>query len=269
VVSSETVDRVAVELCVDHVGGSAIAERSGVDRVELCAELSVGGVTPSSGLVALYIQRLSRAGIQVLIRPRAGCFVYDDDEIEVMERDLRAMAELGAGSECELGFVFGALDATGRVERDQTRRLVEAAEGAPCTFHRAVDSTKDLDRSVETLVEIGLTRVLSSGGAPSALEGSTRLAGLVARFGSEIAVMAGGRIRGEHLLELLTRSSVSEIHLGPTLLCRRVEVGVGAELPLLAPIPSAGEVRLTDVTAVASVMAVIDQCHARRAGGDS
>lgn len=268
-VRAGAVGGIAVELCVDHVGGAAIAERTGVERVEVCGELSTGGLTPSQGLVTFYLERLSSAGVQVLIRPRAGCFVYDDDELDVMERDVRAMARLGAGSACELGFVFGALNAAGWVARDQVARLVEAAAGAPCTFHRAVDLTRDLERSVESLIEIGCTRVLSSGAAPSALEGSARLAGLVARFEGAITVMAGGRVRSDHVLELLTRSRVTEIHLGPTVVLQRVELVEDGELPLQAPMPSTGEVRLTDATAVASVMATLEQRRARRAGADS
>ena len=114
------------------------------------------------------------------------------------------------------GIVIGPLTAAAEVDASQTRVLVDAAAGLPVTFHRAFDHTRDLGRSAEALMALGVTRVLTSGGAPSALQGVSEIASLVKRVGGALSVMAGGGVREEHVQELVHRSGVAEVHVRGT-----------------------------------------------------
>ena len=125
-----------------------------------------------------------------------------------MRRDVRAARELGAA-----GVVAGALRRDGRVDADATARLVEAAGPLPVTFHRAVDLAPDLAEALETLASLGVRRVLTAGGAPTALEGADALAALVRQAGDRVAILAGGSIREAHAAELVRRTGVRELHV--------------------------------------------------------
>lgn len=205
---------ILVEACVDTVESALAAERGGAGRLELCAALHDAGTTPSAGLIAAVRARV-RLPVFVIIRPRGGGFVYDDAELDVMRRDIDATRALGAD-----GLVLGALQPDRRVDERRTRAFVAAAQGLPVTFHRAFDLAPDLDEALETLVACGVTRVLTSGGAQTALEGADTIASLVARAGERLHVLAGGGIREAHARELVARSGVREIHVRGTRLAR-------------------------------------------------
>jgi copper homeostasis protein len=198
---------VRVEVCADTVGDALAAGRAGARRVELCAELSAGGLTPSAGALA-ELRARSPLEIVVLIRPRGGDFVYGSDELAVMRRDLLLAQELGAN-----GVALGALRADWTLAREELARLVELARPLPATLHRCFDLTRDLDEALEAAVELGFARVLSSGGAESAWAGRARLAALAARAAGRIAVVAAGGIRSQHARELVAHCGVDEIHL--------------------------------------------------------
>lgn len=194
-----------VEAAVDTLDSIAVAERAGVGRIELCAALSEGGVTPSTGFIAAAVAR--RLPVVAIIRPRAGNFVYPRAEIDVMLSDIEAAGSLGAQ-----GVAVGALKQTGEIDLDAMRRMVAAAGSLPVTFHRAFDSTPDLPIALDQLIGLGVTRVLTSGGAPTALEGANAIAHLVDRAAGRITVMAGGRIREDNVREVVTRTGVAEVH---------------------------------------------------------
>jgi copper homeostasis protein len=215
--------RVAIEICVGDVESAIAAEVGGADRVELCDNLAVGGTTPSAGTIAEACRWLS-VPVHVLIRPRAGDFVYSDCERAVMRHDIEAAKALGAA-----GVVLGALTAEGTIDRDQTAALLALARPLSVTFHRAVDQARDLPEALEALVALGVDRVLTAGGRPTAREGLETLRDLVDRAGERIAIMAGGRLSLEDLELVVPHSGVREVHLGSAV--SRMVPGAAAPAP--------------------------------------
>jgi len=195
-----------VEAAVETLDSALAAERAGADRIELCENLSDGGTTPDGELVAAIVARI-RLPVFVLIRPRAGDFVYSAGEFDVMIRDIELTRTMGIA-----GIVAGALEASGRVDVKRTRSLVKAAGGLPVTFHRAIDSTADLPAALDDAIEAGVTRVLTSGGALSAREGMRVIAALVLQARERVSIIAGGGIREHNVREVIARTGAHEIH---------------------------------------------------------
>ena len=195
-----------VEAAVETLDSALAAERAGADRIELCANLSDGGTTPSAGLIAAVAER-AQLPVVVLIRPRGGSFVYSDDEIDAMIRDIELAGTMGIA-----GIVTGAITSDGRIDVERTRTLVKAAAGLPVTFHRAFDSAANLPDALEQLIDLGVSRVLTSGGAATALEGASVIAALVDQARERIAIMAGGGIREHNVREVIARTGVREVH---------------------------------------------------------
>ena len=166
-------EAVRLEICCGSLDDALSAQEGGADRVELCAALCVGGLTPSLGTLLEVKARLA-IPVMVMIRPRAAGFHYHEREIAVMERDVTAALETGAE-----GVVFGVLGADGSVDEPACRRLRDAARDREAVFHRAFDVTPDPFRTLEHLVDLGFTRVLTSGGGRSALEGASTVRRLV------------------------------------------------------------------------------------------
>jgi copper homeostasis protein len=195
-----------VEAAVETLDSALAAERAGADRIELCENLSDGGTTPRTKLIAAVAETM-RLPVFVLIRPRAGDFVYSDDEFDQMIGDTELAGRLGIA-----GIVTGVLTPDGRVDVERTRTLVEAAAGLPVTFHRAIDSAVDLLAALENAIEVGASRVLTSGGAATAVEGVDLIAALVAEAGERITVIAGGGIREANVRDVIARTGVREVH---------------------------------------------------------
>ncbi len=168
-----------------------IAREVGAARVELATALALGGLTPSPATLELAVDAAGADGpeVHVLVRPRAGGFHYDADELAVAERDVRHAIAGGAS-----GVVIGALDADGRLDVSAMARLRDAAGGAPVTLHRAIDVTADPVATLQSARELGLRRVLTSGGASAAIDGIDTLRALVAAAEGEIEVMAGSGV---------------------------------------------------------------------------
>ena len=196
-----------VEACVDSIASALAAQSGGASRVELCADLVEGGTTPSAGTIAVVRERL-HIPLFVIIRPRGGDFLYSLEERDAMRRDIAQAKELRAD-----GVVIGALNADGTVDQRVVRELVEEARPMRVTFHRAFDLTRDREEALETLVSLGVDRILTSGGAPTAIEGADALAALVARSADRMTVMAGGGVTEANVAELVSRSSVPEVHV--------------------------------------------------------
>ena len=200
-----------VEICVDDVDGARTAERCGAHRVEVCADLLEGGITPSLGQVATTLASVDRVGVQVLVRPRGGDFVYDADEVRAMELDIRAF--LALERTVPLGFVLNALTPAGAVDEPVTRRLLEACEGAPTTFSRAFDAVVDQGAALDVLTGLGVDRVLTGGGPGTAADGVRRLRELVHRVDGRIGILAAGGIRSGGVAALVAATGVREVHL--------------------------------------------------------
>jgi copper homeostasis protein len=200
-----------VEACVQTLASAVAAEAAGADRIELCVNLAEGGVTPSAGSLRAARSRV-QIPIHVLIRPRVADYVYDEAEFEAMLLDIREARRSGAD-----GVVLGALTRGAMVDREITAQLAAAARPLAVTFHRAVDQTPDLGAAVATLVELGIDRVLTSGGAETAEQGIPTLASLVGRFGASITILAGGGVRAGNAARIARTTRVPELHLGPRL----------------------------------------------------
>ena len=196
------------EICIDSVEGALAAEGAGAQRVELCAGLFEGGITPSLGMITSVREAAGSIKTHVMIRPRGGDFIYSEHEVAVMERDVAAARDAGAH-----GLVIGALTAEGRVDRPTTARLMRAAGDLPITFHRAFDMTRDPFAALEDLVALGVARVLTSGQDSSALEGAPLIARLVARAGDRIIVMPGGGIGARNIARILETTRAREVHV--------------------------------------------------------
>lgn len=192
---------------MDSVESALAAQAGGAGRVELCDNLMEGGTTPSAGAIAVARKNLS-IGLHVIIRPRGGDFCYSDLEFESMFRDIRVAQELGAD-----GVVIGALKPNGNVDKKRTRELIDAARPMSVTFHRAFDMTRNPFTALETLIALGIDRILTSGQEESAMEGSELIAELVRRAGKRIVIMPGGGINQRNIARLLKTTAAREIHL--------------------------------------------------------
>jgi copper homeostasis protein len=195
-----------VEAAVETLDFALAAERAGADRIELCDNLGEGGTTPDGELVAAVVERI-RIPVFVLIRPRAGDFVYSESEFDVMIRDIELTRTMGIA-----GIVTGALDDSGRVDVKRTRALVKAAGGLAVTFHRAIDSAANMAVALEDAIEAGVSRVLTSGGAPTAQEGVEVIAAQVLQARQRVSIVAGGGIREHNVREVIARTGVDEVH---------------------------------------------------------
>lgn len=194
------------EVAVDSLESALTAQACGAQRIELCADLPSGGLTPSPGLLELACQRLD-IPVAALIRPRRGDFLYNDDEIAVMRRDIDFARRAGAAA-----VVIGCLTADGAVNRERTKRLIEAAGQLPVVFHRAFDMCRDPLAALETLAGLGITRLLTSGQAASAEQGAAMIAQLVVRAAGRLAIMPGGGINAGNIAAIARISGAREFH---------------------------------------------------------
>lgn len=197
---------ILIEAAVESLDDALAAVDGGADRLELCGNLAVGGITPASSLVDAVLQRVAMP-VYVMIRPRGGSFVHSPAELDKMRRDIESMHELGAD-----GVVVGVLDARGVIDARRMESLVATADGLPVTFHRAFDRVVDQCSALDTLIDLGIERVLTSGGAPSALAGADRLRELVEHADDRIVIMAGGGVRADNAAELVRVTDVHELH---------------------------------------------------------
>jgi copper homeostasis protein len=200
--------RYILEISVESVDAALAAERGGADRLELCANLSEGGTTPSAKLLRNVRERV-RLPIFAMIRPRGGNFLYSDSEFALMREAMQTARELGAD-----GFVFGLLNAQGRVDVERTRELVEQASPLPVTFHRAFDVCLDLPAALDDVIATGAARVLTSGGKPIAPEAFSVLGELVRSAGQRIVVIPGSGLHAENIWEAVAATGAREYHAG-------------------------------------------------------
>jgi copper homeostasis protein len=199
--------RIAVEICCENLADAVAAEAARADRLELAQALELGGLTPSPGL-ALVVGARVRVPFVAMVRPRGGDFLYADTELTVMERDAALLLEAGAAA-----IVFGCLTKDRRIDERACERVIAAAEGAETVFHRAFDSLKDPLGALAILIDLGVTRVLTSGGAKTALEGAERIRALIERADGRIEILPGGGIREENVEQIVRRTGCTQVHL--------------------------------------------------------
>jgi copper homeostasis protein len=198
--------RILLEACVETLAGAISAEEGGAGRVEVCTALQVGGLTPPDALIDECIRRLT-IPVFVLVRPRAGSFVLASSARDQMVEEIRRVAGLGAA-----GIVAGALTEDDTVDRHAVEAILAAADPLPVTFHRAFDAIVDQPAALELLIQLGVSRVLTSGGAPTAAEGVAPLRALVEQAAGRIGILAGGSVRAHNAAALVRSTGVTEIH---------------------------------------------------------
>lgn len=241
---------VALEVAVTSPAGAVVARDAGADRVELCVGLELGGLTPSQALV----EATHETGIpaHALVRCRPGGFTYDEDELALMEREVRAVLRSGAA-----GVVVGALRHDRSLDEEALRRFMEAARSvsahAEVTLHRAVDHAADPVATVARLADLGVTRVLTSGGAASAAAGAGTIARMVAEAGP-VQVMAGAGVTPADVPALVT-TGVAAVHLS----AKRSVGGAGhGGVPMGSGDDGSGHT-VTDPAVVNAVRAALDR----------
>lgn len=195
-----------LEVCTGTLGSVQAAAHAGAYRVEVCAALEVGGLTPSMAHIKAAVA-VSGIKKNVLIRPRAGHFVYDEHEISMMEEDIRLCSQLGAD-----GVVVGALTEDGDLDVSTMQRLIEAAGDMSITFHRAFDVCRNPFGVMEQLIDLGVHRILTSGQAPTALQGLPLLRQLVEKADGRIIIMPGSGVNAENVSHIIQESGACEIH---------------------------------------------------------
>ena len=194
------------EVAVDSLESALIAQDCGADRVELCADLGIGGITPSLGALEMAVEQL-QIPVHVMIRPRRGDFLYTGAELETMRRDIELAKSAGAQ-----GVVFGILLADGSIDRARTGELARLARPLSVTFHRAFDMCRDPHTALAELMDLGVDTLLTSGQAPSAAEGAPLLAELVARAAGLIDIMPGAGINPGNIARIAAATGARTFH---------------------------------------------------------
>jgi copper homeostasis protein len=235
-----------LEIAANSVASALAAQAGGAGRVELCTALELGGLTPSHAQIALARERL-RIPLVVLIRPRAGDFLYSDLECETMQRDI------------ETCVVLGALDADGKVDMPRCRALIAAAGKLGVTFHRAFDLTHDPLASLDTLVALGCERVLTSGAQTSAIEGVGLIRQLVELAAGRIVVMPGAGVGAGNIGKLRELTGAREFHAST----KRQHPSAMQWQPALLKDMQGGELR-SDVEQVRGIVAALNNAAASR-----
>ena len=198
--------RFKVEVCVDSYASAEVAAAAGVDRIELCSSLLEGGLTPSFGLVMQILKNFD-IEIHVMLRPRSGDFLYSNEEFEIIKNDLKKLKEMGVN-----GFVIGILNPDGSVDSRKIHDIVELAKPLPITFHRAIDVCNDPIGAVDELVMAGVSRILTSGGQPSALLGKNKINQMVHVANGRLQIMAGAGVNDQNVVDLVESTNVKDIH---------------------------------------------------------
>jgi copper homeostasis protein len=198
--------RPLLEVSVEGVDGLIVSQENGADRVELCASVLEGGITPSIGIVRQALRR-ARIPMFVIVRPRGGDFLYSEDEYESMRQDIIACQQLGVP-----GVVTGCLTPDAQVDEQRTAELLQLARPMGFTFHRAFDMARDQDEALEVLIRLGVGRVLTSGQRATALEGAGNLKRLGEKAGERIIVMPCGSVRANNIAQVIRETGLSELH---------------------------------------------------------
>ena len=196
---------ILLEVCVDSPVGLKAAIAGGADRIELCSSLAVGGLTPSPGFIALAAKspRPSRA----MIRPRVGDYVYSEDEIDVMRRDIDAVRAAGIA-----GVVIGASLPTWHLDEKTIARLAAHAEGLELTLNRTIDMSPEPLAGVDMALQLGFRSILTSGGSLKAPDGAETIAAMVQRAGGRLEILAGSGLNPDNVRALIEKTGVRAVH---------------------------------------------------------
>ena len=194
------------EACVESFEKALEAQNNGANRIELCENLAVGGTTPSYGTVKICLEKLN-IPIFPMIRARGGNFVYSKEEIEIMKEDIKAFKDLGVK-----GVVFGFLTSDNKIDLELTKELVDLAYPMEVTFHKAIDEIVNPLDYIDDLVNIGIKRILTSGGKATALEGKDLINEMIKKSNKRLKVVVAGKVTKENLNELSNLICANEFH---------------------------------------------------------
>jgi copper homeostasis protein len=217
-----------LEVCANSYSSALAAQEGGAIRVELCENMAEGGTTPSYAQIKLCKQRLDLE-IWPIIRPRGGDFLYSDDEFELMKIDVQACKELHCN-----GVVFGILRTDGTVDEERCTTLIKIAHPMPVAFHRAFDLVKDKKSALETIITLGFARILTSGGAESALAGAEEISKLMVQAARRIEIMPGAGINPGNITEIKEQTGATVFHasaripMGSRMLYQNTQASLGA-----------------------------------------
>jgi copper homeostasis protein len=198
--------RLLLEVAIASVTDAVTAQSGGADRVELNTALSLGGLTPSLGLVE-EVRRAISLPLIVMARPRPAGFCYDAEDVRVMQRDIDLLLAHGAD-----GIAFGVLTATGEIDRDRCRQIVRQVGDRQAVFHRAFDVTPDPFVALKQLIDLGVRRIMTSGQEENAVKGASCIAELIRRSASRIEVLPAGGINPATVAEVLARTGCDQVH---------------------------------------------------------
>ncbi|MEZ5105096.1 MAG: copper homeostasis protein CutC [Draconibacterium sp.] len=195
------------EACVETFEEAVLAEKQGANRIELCSDLANDGLTPSFELMQKTCSTLT-IPVMVMIRPRAGDFVYSEEEIEQMKTEINLAKKVNAA-----GVVFGLLTSENNIDKKNTEILAEYAKPLPVTFHKAIDELENPVEGVKTLIEIdGIKRILTSGGKPTALEGQQIIRNMMKVAENKITILVAGKVLNSNVNEIQKLTGAKELH---------------------------------------------------------
>lgn len=198
---------ITLEICTFNATDVVRALHAGADRIELCASYVEGGITPSTGNILHAFQQLSPEHVVIMIRPRGGNFIYDDEEFDVMRRDIQHVRTLGAKQ-----IIFGIIQRNGRLDIDRNKQLIDAAGDMHCTLQRAFDLTRDPFEALSDATQIGFTRILTSGQKPSAWEGRDTIKALIQSAGNTMQILPGAGVNRSNAADLIAYTGCTQIH---------------------------------------------------------
>jgi copper homeostasis protein len=235
-----------VEVCAYSLESCLNAQNAGAHRVELCGGLGEGGTTPSAGLIEA-VREAIRLDLYVMVRPRGGDFVYDDQEMEIMRRDISIARRLGAN-----GVVLGVLRPDGQIDVERTRELVSLAAPLGVTFHRAFDLTPDPFQALEDVISTGAERILTSGLKPVAIQGADLLAQLAQQARGRIEIMAGSGVSADNA-QALAATGVQALHLTGKAFRPGRQTYFPADVSMAGEIPDERSILYSDPSRIAAV----------------
>jgi len=195
-----------LEICCYTAESAVLAKNAGAHRIELCDNYKEGGTTPSFATIKKVIDKVD-IPVNVIVRPRGGDFLYSELEYEIIKEDIRQIKDLGAN-----GVVVGFLKSDGEIDLQRTKEIVELAEDMEVTFHRAFDMCNDPFKALDQLIELGITRILTSGAQNTAMEGVELISQLVKKAQDKIIIMPGSGVNDKNIETLIEQTNVTEFH---------------------------------------------------------
>lgn len=198
---------ITLEICTFNATDVVKARAAGADRIELCASYVEGGITPSTGNILHAFEHVDPKDIVIMIRPRGGNFIYDDEEFTVMCKDIQHVRTLGAKQ-----VIFGILETSGKLDIVRNKKLVDLAGDMSCTLQRAFDLTRNADEALEDAIHIGFSRILTSGQQPTAWEGRDMIRHLITAAQNRISILPGAGVNSRNASALIEYTGCDQIH---------------------------------------------------------